>query len=72
MQPAVRQSIPALLLQLPTPKTLPEKKGKKRTQAISQMLQTIQFLSAVTSIKSFINQHFVKRCCYFNKKYQSQ
>ena len=47
-----------------------KKKGKKRTHAISQMLQTLQLIFEVASIKAFIQNHHVKKCCYFNKKAQ--
>jgi hypothetical protein len=47
-----------------------KKKGKKRTHAILQMLQTLQLICEVASIKSFIQNHSVKKCCYFNKKAQ--
>ena len=48
-----------------------KKKGKKRKHAISQMFTTLQLISAVSTINAFINQHVIKQCCYFNKKYQS-
>jgi hypothetical protein len=45
-------------------------KGRKRTHAISQMLQTLHVISGVSTISTFIANHTVKQCCYFNKKAQ--
>lgn len=48
-----------------------KKKGKKRAHAIKQMLQSLQHISEVSEIRSFITNFQQKRCCYFNKKSQS-
>jgi hypothetical protein len=46
-------------------------KGRKRTKAISQMLQTLQDISQVPEINSFLQHYNIKHCCYFNKKIQA-
>jgi len=46
-------------------------KGKKEAKAISQMLSVLQIIFAVPVISQFIQQHFIKQCCFFNKKAQS-
>ena len=39
----------------------------KRNQAISQLAQTLKYISAVPTIDTFIQQHKTKHCCFFNK-----
>jgi hypothetical protein len=34
------------------------------------MLNTLKLISSVATINSFIQQHSIKQCCYFNKKTQ--
>lgn len=46
-------------------------KGAKRNKAKSQMRQTLKDLTEVPRIHSFMMQHHVKQCCYFNKKAQA-
>jgi hypothetical protein len=44
-----------------TPKT------GKRKKAISQLKRTLKDIATVPAIGSFIKQHSIKRCCFFNK-----
>jgi hypothetical protein len=48
-----------------------KKKGKKRVHAIRQMLETLEIISNVPAIQSFIQQYSIRQCCYFNKKSQA-
>ncbi|GAP71968.1 hypothetical protein SAMD00024442_21_9 [Candidatus Symbiothrix dinenymphae] len=41
---------------------------KKRIKAQSQLLQTLHDLMAVEHIQRFINSHFIRHCCFFNKQ----
>ena len=38
----------------------------KRNKAISQLKKTLQDISSVPDIDSFIKQHNIKHCCFFN------
>lgn len=38
----------------------------KRNKAISQLKQTLKDISNVSDIDSFIKQHTIKHCCFFN------
>jgi hypothetical protein len=46
-------------------------KGAKRNKAEKQLFQTLQDLCNVPTINSFIQNHTVKQCCFFNKKTQA-
>jgi hypothetical protein len=40
----------------------------KRNKAISQLIETLNDISSVSTVNSFINQHQIKHCCFFNKQ----
>ncbi len=40
----------------------------KRNKAISQLIKTLNDISDVATIKSFIDKYLTKHCCFFNKK----
>lgn len=43
-------------------------KGKVRTKAINQLIDSLTHLMAVSSIVTFIDNYHTKRCCFFNKQ----
>jgi hypothetical protein len=42
--------------------------GVKRIKAQSQLLQTLQILLKIPSIRNFANTHAIKQCCFFSKQ----